>query len=261
MAEQAFDLAGEGFLGEYDKIRGHIRQEVTRQNLALWLPPGGGLRVLDFGGGDGRDTIWLAGLGHQVTLLDESSRMTELAAEAIEEAGIPGPAQPAVVKGGLEKVSGQTFDVILSHGVLMYELDDPVGQLQGLADRLAAGGILSLLTKGYAAARQQVTDPAARVRFEATGEYVNRRNLPARAYKLDQLTNMLGGVGLEPIAEYGVRIFSDGDDRLIEDVKSRELESIVAMETEAGRNAELVEQAQMLHVIAGRITSGRTKML
>lgn len=263
MAETAaFDPATEGFLAEYDKVRGHVREQVTRQNLALWLPSRGALDVLDFGGGDGRDTIWLGNMRDRVTLLDESEPMIELATKAIKRARIPTLARIQVVHGSLEKLDeDQTFDVILSHGVLMYELENPAGQLQGLSDRLRTGGVLSLLTKGRAAASRQVKGPEAQERFEATGEYVNRRGLLARSYDPGELDEMLEQTGLEPIAHYGVRVFSDEDERRVEDVPAEDMSAIIEREVAASRDASLVEQGEMLHIIARKPAHPPTQVL
>jgi len=262
MAESTrFDLAGEEFLGEYDKVRGHVREMVTRANLTLWLPAGDALRVLDFGGGDGRDTVWLANMRDHVTLLDESPNMVKLATQAIKKAKISALGRIKIIEGGLEEVTNQTFDVVLSHGVLMYELNDPLSQLQALSDRLDTGGILSLLTKGHAAAEKQMTDSEAAERFKATGEYVNRRGLLARAYRFGELEDMLGRTGLETIASYGVRLLSDEDSRRLNDVPGPELQAILEKEVAASRDSDLVEQAQMIHIIARKPAGQPARML
>lgn len=247
-----FDPASERFLEHYNTVRGYVRQEVTRQNLVSHLPSGGALNVLDFGAGDGRDALWFAGMGDTVTLVDESLEMTKKANELISDSDIKIRRHvDRIITGNahhLEK--DDQYDVIVSHGVLMYELDDPTGQLQALAAHIKPKGILSLLTKGKEAARQQVEGSEAIAKFEDSGEYVNRRGLPARAYSFNRLDGMIRQAGLEPIAHYGVRVMFDDDQRALEEISEADRNLIIHQELEASRDAQRMEQAQMLHVIA-----------
>lgn len=248
----AFDGVGEQFLGHYNQVRGHVRSAVTHHNIAHHLR-GEQLAILDYQGGGGHDTIWAAGddMRDRPLLLDESAKMLEHAMAAIK-------AQRAavkqrivdVVKGDLEQLDDdQRFDVIFSHGVIMYELDNPQSQLDALAARLNEHGILSLLTKGHQAARHLVSTDELN-EFEKTGNYTNRLGRPARAYGFDELTDMITKAGLHPEARYGVRIFSDNDGRSIDEVPADELDDIVAKEIEASHDPSLIDQAQMLHMIA-----------
>jgi tellurite methyltransferase len=53
---------------------------------ASYLPPGS--RILDVAGGTGRNAIWLAGRGHDVTIADVSEIGLGLARQAADEAGV-----------------------------------------------------------------------------------------------------------------------------------------------------------------------------
>lgn len=254
----AFDPASEQFLEHSQQVRGHVRYEVTHHNLAAHLR-GSHLSVLDYQGGGGLDTIWAAGdnMRDKPLLLDESDKMLGYALEAIKcQSASVRQRIVDVLRGGLEQLDqDQHFDVIFSHGVLMYELSDPQGQLEALAARLNKRGILSLLTKGRQAARAQV--PADQLEgFGKSGDYTNRLHRPARAYGFDELESMVTKAGLEPVARYGVRIFSDKDRRPINEVPASELGDILAREIKASRDPELMEGAQMLQVIAKK--SGST---
>lgn len=254
----AFDEASEQFISHYDQVRGHVRSTVTRHNLAQHLC-GAHLDILDYQGGDGRDTIWAASgnMRDRPLLLDESSKMIDFAMEAIKDQKVPVRQRIVdVMQGNLEQLGeDQRFDVIFSHGVLMYELDNPQGQLDALSDRLKGRGILSLLTKGRAAARHQVPTND-RDAFNKTGIYTNRLGRRVRAYNFGELMDMVTRAGLHSEARYGVRVFSDDDRRPIKEVTADELDDIVAREIEASSEPDLIDQAQMLHIIAVKPVQG-----
>ncbi|HYZ02366.1 MAG TPA: methyltransferase domain-containing protein, partial [Candidatus Binatia bacterium] len=63
----------ERFVAHYDTLRGAVRAELVAVQVDGHLPGIG--RVVDVGGGAGRQTIRLARLGHEVTLLDPSEEM------------------------------------------------------------------------------------------------------------------------------------------------------------------------------------------
>jgi SAM-dependent methyltransferase len=246
-----FDAVSQQFLGHYQTIRGHVREQVVRHNLVGHLG-GSRLDVLDYQGGSGRDTIWFASdeMRDNVFLLDDSPAMIERAVADIQAEPASVRRRIQVFQGGLDQLpSGQQFDVILSHGVLMYELDDPQAQIDLLASRLRQRGILSLLTKGYDAASRMIAHDEAAV-FKQAGRYTNRLGLPARAYNFEELDHMLRAADLKPSEHYGVRLLSDDDQRRVNEVPSGQVGIILDREKAASRDPELMEQAQMLHVVA-----------
>ena len=66
---------------------GALEFAVNRAWIERYLPPAGS-SVLDLGGGPGRYAIWLAGLGHRVTLADLSPDLLALAREKAAEASV-----------------------------------------------------------------------------------------------------------------------------------------------------------------------------
>lgn len=249
----AFDQVGRGFVDHYDTVRGHVRQVVTQASLFPWLKQSG-LDVLDFGGGDGRDALWFAEMDDNVTLLDESQDMINMAKVRMLTDGLEVIERVKIVHGGLDKLAEpEAFDVVLNHCVLMYELDNPMLQLEILSDSLKKGGILSLLIKGNEAARSQLTrDDAALDEFDRTGRYVNNLGWPARAYSYEQIKQMLEEVGLKPSTKgpHGVRVFSDDNKQAVKDVPQAELAAIVSQEIEASNNPAFLPVAQLLHIVA-----------
>jgi S-adenosylmethionine-dependent methyltransferase len=82
----AFDRLHRQFDAYYETVRGHVREKVTRINLLEHLE-GDSLRVLDVGGGLGRDAVWLAQMGHDVTLVEPAGRMVAMARQRVADAG------------------------------------------------------------------------------------------------------------------------------------------------------------------------------
>ncbi|HEX4774208.1 MAG TPA: class I SAM-dependent methyltransferase [Candidatus Saccharimonadales bacterium] len=252
-----FDKAAEHFTSDhYATVRGRVRQDVTRYNLQEHLLDIEHLEVLDFGGGDGRDAIWLASLGHNVTVIDESDKMVDIARQTLSQ-GEPSMRKRIKIEQGDEhSLAGlhNTFDLILSHGVLMYELEHPVSQLRNLCDVLRPGGLLSLLSKGLDAARQQAKPEDIP---ELNRISLNHEGIARRAYSFEQLEFMTKRIGLKTIGKYGVRVLHDNDYRLWADIPTSELRFIISNEIQAGREPSLRDMAQMLQIIVSKPGAGR----
>lgn len=121
------------------------RDEVDRDLWGrIWsaaLPPSPA-RVLDLGTGSGHAAFVLASLGHDVTGLDSSTGMLEIArARAAETKGAP----PTFVLGDAcdPDVDGDV-DVITSR-YLMWTLREPLGALQRWRRLLRPGGVLAVV--------------------------------------------------------------------------------------------------------------------
>lgn len=244
--------------GYYDGIRGFVREALTRQNLLENLPDRE-LNILDFGGGEGRDAIWLAHMGHEVTIVDQSETMLGKAREAIAARGDETRQRIQLVRGDITAVQarGKQYGAVLSHGVLMYELENPQGQLDALSGALRPGGIMSVLTKNYYAvlARKiQQQDPDGED-FIHTQRYQSRNGVEAVAYRHRDLNRMLGRAGLTPLHNYVVRTFSEADKRTVAEVPLAERDDILEREY-AARNDRGDIPGQLLHTIAQKSHAG-----
>ena len=72
---------------EWQRLEGfRFEFEITRHMMHRYLKKG---KVLDIGGGPGRYSIYLAGLGYDVTLVDLSDGNVAFARKKAEEAGVP----------------------------------------------------------------------------------------------------------------------------------------------------------------------------
>jgi SAM-dependent methyltransferase len=254
----SFDRVGDKFVEYYDTVRGHVRELLVRENIEPYLATEDSLFVADIGGGDGRDAVWLAKRGHTVVLADVSDRMLKKAEDAFKKQPNPIKSRVAFIEGSVESVLQEFgpghFDLVLSHGVLMYDLKDPETHVAKLFELVRPLGHVSLLTKGYEGARErleQVGSQGKLKQFQTTnGQFTNRIGVEAKAYTpkaLEQFIVQAGGVVLD---WYGVRIDSDNDFRPYRQLPSQELQSVLEHERKLESNAEEKHRGQMLHFVA-----------
>src|SRR4051812_14249200 len=160
----------------YASVKGQVRTFVLHAQLLRHLPDPPAT-VLDVGGGAAHQSLPLARLGFDVTVLDPSPAMLaraeqRLAAEPDEVRRrvrlVEAPGEQAESATG-----GQEFAAVLCHGVLMY-LDRPDPMVRALCRSARPGGIVSVMALN---ARTLAVRPALEHRwddalaaFDATGE-------------------------------------------------------------------------------------------
>jgi S-adenosylmethionine-dependent methyltransferase len=209
----------------WGRIRFAVVAETLRRQVVALEAAGSGrpLRVLDVGGGDGRDSRPLAAAGHEVTIVDTSSGMLEVARTEAERAGIADRVQ--LVEGSLDDLDSlvdTTHDLVLCHFVLQYRLDcdtdlailaralRPGGRLSVVAPNPAGAVLGALVRRGPAAALEELgreTSETATFRYEV-------RKIAAEDVAAD-----LAVVGLEVVARYGARC---ANDLLVDDQAKRD---------------------------------------
>ncbi|MFD4134308.1 class I SAM-dependent methyltransferase [Streptomyces goshikiensis] len=212
------------------------------------------LDVLDTGGGTGKFAVPVARLGHRVTVVDPSPNALFGLERRVSEAGVADLVRGVQgdAQGLLEVVERDAYDVVICHGVLEY-VDDPA---EGVANAFAAlrpGGVLSLLGAGlggavlaralaghFTEARTALTDPAGRW---GTGDPVPRR------FTAEQLTELVGGAGLEVGAVHGVRIFADLVPGVLVDTEPGAVEALLRLEEAAAELPAFHAVATQLHVL------------
>lgn len=210
--------------------------------------------VLDAGCGQGTQALRLARAGYDVTGIDPSG---ELLAEAIAAAADEPPSPGAVrfVSGDLLALgdAGRAcFDVVCCHGVLMYLESLSLG-IDALVRAARPGGLISVLTRNRAGlalrAGMERDWPGALAAFPAH-RYTNRLGLSdVRADDPDEVDRALRDAGAEPVAWYGVRLFTDHWGA--EDVPA-DFELLVAAEEQAGRRDPYRRLAALTHTLARR---------
>ena len=251
MPNTSFATATEQWMGELERLRGVVRQQVVAAQLTDIVGDSGSLRVLDVGCGQGTQALLLARRGHDVTGLDVSAQLLghfqdSLAGEPAEVRSrvrlIQGPGEHAA-----DLVSGP-FDLVLCHGVLMY-LDDIGPMLAALSEVAGEDAGLSLLIRnGLALAMRDGLrgDYPAALRAFDTLEYTNRLGLTAHAHTPDVIDGAVAPFGWQRQRWYGVRVFTDHHDDPAP--TAAELTDLLVAEIQAGTRDPYRQVAAILHL-------------
>jgi S-adenosylmethionine-dependent methyltransferase len=214
----AFEANAEAWEQYTNTPLGRLREELTLHYLAQHL---GTLStcasVLDAGGGTGGYSLALAELGHEVCLLDFSAQMLAAARLKAEQRG-PDVAQRirfhrASVEDVPHHLAVDRFDLVLCHTLIEY-VDDPGQVLRGLSAVLRPGGLLSLLFANayagplrWALARGDLEQ--ARRSLDTEVSSADLFGLPRRTFTADDVREAMSRAGIEPVAQYGVRVLAD----------------------------------------------------
>lgn len=206
----------------WGRLRFAVVQETLRRQTDAMGAADGGLRVLDVGGGDGRDALPLAVAGHEVTVLDPAPSWLAETRRRADQAGVAD--RVVTVEGGLDDLSAleAAYDLVLCHFVLHYRpaaagdvrrlarVVRPGGRLSVMAPNAAARVIMRLTREGPEAALAELqTDEFDSATFGATGRKVSA----------DEVEGQMLEAGLVPLGRYAARVANDyvADDRLKED--------------------------------------------
>jgi S-adenosylmethionine-dependent methyltransferase len=237
---------------------GRLRADLAFANLQEFLGPAkDSLRALDLGCGTGATAIRLAQLGHQVTLLDSSPAMLDLAQRAAEEAGV---AEKIMLQLGdaarlADLFTTELFDVILCHNLLEY-VDDPQAVLGGAAQVMRySSAILSILVRNQAgevlkAAIQAGDLVAAENNLAAEWAHESLYGGKVRLFTPEGLETMLKTASFTITAKRGVRVIADYLPSKIS--RDAEYERIFELERKLGGLSEFAAVARYTHCLARR---------
>ncbi len=230
LAAEVFDDKLADWRAWADAPWGRIRFAVVEETLRRQVAElgGGPLRVLDVGGGDGRDAVPLARAGHHVTILDPAPLWL---AEARRRAAAAGVADRITTVTGslddLDEVDGvdglaSDFDLVLCHFVLHYRSPGPADPGR-LAARVRPGGRVSVMApnpEGRVVMALTRQGPAAALAELEAGTMSSQTfDHEARKIPADDMVADLAAAGLTLVHRYGARIANDflADDRLKQD--------------------------------------------
>ncbi len=255
---EAFQDQADKYAAYLETAEGRLRLDLAFANLQEILPPStASLRALDIGGGTGALAVRLAQLGVQVTLLDCSAPMLNIAQSAAQAAGVAD--RVALRHGHASEVAklfnSESFDVILCHNLLEF-VSDPITVLRGAARALRdSSAIVSVLVRNQAG---EVLKAAIKVGDLATAEY----NLSSewaqeslyggsvRLFTPDGLRAMLKAASLEVSAERGVRVIADYLPAQMS--RDSEYERILDLERKLGSRMEFAAVARYTQCLARR---------
>ena len=237
---------------------GRLRLDIAFANLQEFVPQASGrLRVLDLGCGTGNLGLRHARLGYQVTLLDASQEMLELAHRAAEIAGVSD--RVALRHGDATQIGNlfdpDSFDVILCHNVLEF-VEDPSATLRSAARVLRSScGILSVLVRNQAgevlkAALVNGDLNEAEQTMAASWGNESLYGGKVRLFTAMTLRTMLEHSSFAVAAERGVRVFSDYLPANVS--RTGEYERIFQLERKLGALPEFAAVARYTHYIARR---------
>lgn len=242
---------------------GRLRLDLAFANLQEFLAPAknkSSLYALDLGCGTGVMGVRLARLGLQVTLVDSSGAMLDLAQRAAQETGV---AEKITLKLGdaarlQDLFTTEAFDLILCHNVLEY-VDDPAAVICGATRVLRdSSAILSVLVRNQAgevlkAAIQAGDLAAAENNLEAQWGQESLYGGQVRLFTPDGLETILKAASLTIAAQRGVRVVADYLPQRIS--RDADYERIFELERKLGRLPEFAAVARYTNCLARRTSS------
>jgi S-adenosylmethionine-dependent methyltransferase len=256
-----FQNGADKYAAYLETPEGRLRCDLAFANLQDFLPlpqtklP---LRGLDLGCGTGAAAVCLARLGINVTMLDSSPAMLDIAERAAREAGVDG--KIALKHGDAAQVANLfpvgSFDFVLCHNILEY-VDDPNAILSAAAQMMRSdstgNGFLSILVRNWAGevfkAGIQAGDlKAAEHNLTSVWGYESLFGGRVRLFTLDSLQVMTKGASLAVVAERGVRVISDYLPPQIS--RREEYKRIFELERKLGTRPEFAAVARYVQIIA-----------
>jgi S-adenosylmethionine-dependent methyltransferase len=210
-----FDNHMAQWLEEQERPWGKLKYKLIQANLARHFEPGKSLRVLDAGGGNGFDTLWLAEQGHTVDLVDSSGEMLQAATRRTAETGLKRRVriQRADLQALPDLFPAASFDAVLCHHVVQYVEDVP-SLLESLVALLKPGGVLSLVTINrysipYHAAflRRDLAGALALVDTRTVRTYIFDAEMTT--YSAEEIGALIVRLGCAVEGDYGIRCMCD----------------------------------------------------
>ncbi len=262
--DERFQHGAQEYAAYLDTFEGKLRADLAFATLEDFLPPlqaNKPRHALDVGSGTGAAAVRLAGLGYNVTQLDSSQAMLDVARRAAEEAGVL--SKVTLRRGDAGQLTNLfpagSFDVILCHNLLEY-VDDPTMVLRGAAHALRdSSAILSIVTRNRAgevfkAAIQTGDLTAAEATLTADWGFESLYGGRVRLFTSHSLQDMLQAASLEFIGKQGIRVLADYLPPRIS--RSAEYPRILELERKLGSRPEFAAVARYTQCLARTALSG-----
>ncbi len=261
MTGDAWAALAEPFVdGAYATVKGQIRTFLLHQQLLAHLPEPPAT-VLDVGGGAAHQSLPLARLGFDVTVLDPSAAMLEKAGQRLSAEPKAMRRRVRLIQGAGEDAaqatSGGQFDAVLCHGVLMY-LQRPEPMVNALCRCAAPGGVVSIMALNAAtlairpALEQRWADALAA--FGAARE-VGVLGADTRGDTVEHLSKLLHSHDVTAEAWYGVWLFSDWLDLPL---ARTDVAAVAEVELQASHRDPYRQLSRVFHLVGRRATPDTT---
>jgi SAM-dependent methyltransferase len=240
-------------------LYGQVRTYVLHQHLLRHLPPPPA-EIVDIGGGAGHQAMPLARAGYGVTIADPSEVMLDEAARLVSAEPRDVAARVRLIQVDGERASqllGEgRFDGVLCHGVLMY-VEDPGPLVLALCTLVRPGGTVSIVAKNR---RTLAMRPAhdgdwkgVLAAFDSDRQ-TNGLGIDTRADDPDDLSAVLRSGGVDLIAWYGVRLFTEGWARDRPPVDPAN--DVLAAELAASQRDPYRQLSRLFHLLGTRRMTG-----
>jgi len=249
----------------YDDARTATVRDILRAVISALVTDAGRARldILDAGGGTGGFAVPLAGLGHNVTVIDPSPDSLAAAERRAAEMDVP----LTMVQGDVADLAivagGRSADLVLCHSVLEY-VDSPADAMASIAQVVRPGGVVSVLAASSVAA---VIHRALAGRFDdarrllaglhggsgwpagASGEPEAPR---PRRFTVAEVVSLIEGAGLRAGSVHGVRVFADLVPGVFADADPGAAETLAALEQAASEHPAFHDIATQFHIVGYR---------
>jgi S-adenosylmethionine-dependent methyltransferase len=238
-----------------DTTAGKLRSELAWENLRRLLPgKQPGFRVLDLGGGTGSMSLRLGRMEYQVVLLDGSEEMLGIARKEAEASEVA--ARIAFRQADASELhnlfEAESFDIVVCHNLLEY-VADPCAILRSIAQVARKDAVVSILVRNRAgevlkAAIKSGDRRLAKANLSAETVIDSLFHKPVRIFDPTEIRHALAHAGLDVVAEYGVRVFSDYLDS--EDFDGEAYRQLLEMEFTLGAQPQFAAIARYSQFIA-----------